>query len=301
VLLLSLAPTASAYPWPVRPFNAQHAIRGAFDDPRSLRGSVDPTVDNPLSFHSGVDIQAPDGTPVYAVASGVVSTTTSTVAVSTGDGTIFGYWHIVPAVGSYQYVVPGSLLGHIRPGAGHVHLAEKRFGVYVNPLRLSGLSPYHDTKPPVIRGLVAYRCGTRVELPMDGLSGCIDLAVDSYDPSPLDPAPPWDGAILAPTRIAWHGLFPGTLWRPVGFHATTVDLSRFRTGDLRDVYAPGTRQNQPQSPGDYRFWLARHLELTFLEGGEHTISVTVTDERDNATTRALSFTVANAQPIGQRR
>jgi hypothetical protein len=298
--LLSLTPSAYAYPWPIRPFNTQHAIRGAFDDPRSLRGSVDPTVDNPLSFHSGVDIQAPDGTPVYAVASGFVTTTPSTVAVSSGYGTVFGYWHILPAVGSYQYVLPGSLLGHIRPGAGHVHFAEKRFGGYVNPLRRGGLAPYRDAKPPVLRGLVAYRCASRVELPVGGLSGCIDLAVDAYDPPSLALTPPWNGAILAPTRITWRGLFPGMLWRPLGFRAETVDFSRFSTGGLRDVYAPGTRQNQPQSPGDYRFWLARHLDSTVLEDGDHAISVTVTDERGNARTDALSFTLSNARPTGER-
>src|SRR5438128_6528686 len=132
---------AAAYPWPVKPFGAQHPIRGNFDDPRALRGSVDAAGYNPLSFHSGVDIQAPDGTPVYAIEFGQV-TFPSASAVSVGTPfasafapLVFGYWHVVPAVGPHQYVARGQLLGYVRPGAGHVHLSEKRYGEYVNPLR----------------------------------------------------------------------------------------------------------------------------------------------------------------------
>src|SRR2546429_9856699 len=73
--------SAAAYPWPIKPFNAQHAIRGNFDDPRALREIVDAAGYNPLSFHSGVDIQAPDGTPVYAVESGEVTFASASAGV----------------------------------------------------------------------------------------------------------------------------------------------------------------------------------------------------------------------------
>src|SRR5205823_956552 len=149
-----------------------------------LRGSVDATGYNPLSFHSGVDIQAPDGTPVYAIEFGQV-TFPSASAVSVGTPfasafapLVFGYWHVVPAVGSHQYVARGQLLGYVRPGAGHVHLSEKRYGEYVNPLRRGALTPYRDTTPPVIRGLVLYRCGTTSQLKPDVVAGCVDVAVD---------------------------------------------------------------------------------------------------------------------------
>lgn len=295
--LLVAAPSAYAYPWPIKPFDVQHAIRGGFDDPRSLRGTVDATFDNPLSFHDGVDIQAPDGTPVYAVAPGRVSMPTAGAVAVSAFGTTFGYWHIVPAVGSGQYVFRGQLLGYIRPRAGHVHLAEKRFGIYVNPVRRGGLSPYRDTTPPVIRGLVFYRCGTSTELNVDAVAGCVDLAVDAYDAPPLTPKKPWSGAVLAPTRITWGGLFPYAEWRPPTLRTQTLDFRRFALGSVRQVYAPGTRQNQRNWPGDYRFWLARSVDTTLLADGVHTVTVTAIDARANVAARTIPFTVANV-PIG---
>src|SRR5712692_8228540 len=100
---------AAAYPWPVKPFDVQHAIRGNFDDPRALRGSVDASGNNPLSFHSGVDIQAPDGTAVYAVESGQVTYPSASAVAVASPSTfalaplIFDYWHVVPAVAPLQY------------------------------------------------------------------------------------------------------------------------------------------------------------------------------------------------------
>ena len=87
-LAIAVPVSAAAYPWPVEPFDRQHAIRGNFGDPRTLRGSIDAAGWNPLSFHSGVDIQAPDGTPVYAVEGGEVAITEPyAIAVGTPDAT----------------------------------------------------------------------------------------------------------------------------------------------------------------------------------------------------------------------
>ena len=68
VLGLMLPSVAHAYGWPVKPFNRMHAIRGTFDDPRF---HVAPDLTWKGTFHFGVDISAPDGTPVYAVEPGI--------------------------------------------------------------------------------------------------------------------------------------------------------------------------------------------------------------------------------------
>src|SRR5438067_4937532 len=132
VLLVALAipPCALAYPWPLKPFERPHAIRGYFSDPR--RDFVGEELQS--AFHFGIDISARDRTAVYAVAPGVVSRHTSYVTVS-ANGRDFGYWHIDPVVDQGQAVQQGTLVGTVEPGWGHLHFAESFNGVYVNPLR----------------------------------------------------------------------------------------------------------------------------------------------------------------------
>jgi hypothetical protein len=204
---------------------------------------------------------------------------------------VFGYWHIDPVVKSGQYVQRSQLLGYVHAGAGHVHLSERRFGVYVNPLRPGGLAPYADHTSPVIRGLVVYAAGTERELPLDAVSGRVDIAVDAYDPPALPPWGEWSDAIWSPARITWSGVFDyGSAWMPRSGPAQTVDFDRLPHVALRDVYAPGTVQNQPGSPGDDRFWLVRGLDTSGLVG-DHEITVTASDTRDNRTTRTFTLTV----------
>ena len=52
------------YSWPLKPFDRAHPVRGYFNDPRISGRS--------RAFHFGIDISAPNGTPVYAVRGGVV-------------------------------------------------------------------------------------------------------------------------------------------------------------------------------------------------------------------------------------
>ena len=60
------ASTASAYGWPVKPFDRQHPVRGFFGDPRI--GMTPKGMHS--GFHFGIDISCPNGTPVYATLDG---------------------------------------------------------------------------------------------------------------------------------------------------------------------------------------------------------------------------------------
>src|SRR5881394_3082422 len=70
-----LPAVAAAYGWPLKPFDRQHPVRAFLNDPRiGRRGSH--------AFHFGIDIAAPDGTPVYSVTGGTLYLGHGSLAVS---------------------------------------------------------------------------------------------------------------------------------------------------------------------------------------------------------------------------
>src|SRR3954469_11544775 len=143
-----------SYGWPVRPFDRQHAVRGFFCDPR-IEGAS-------RSFHFGVDVAAPDGTPVYAVAAGTVFAGGAENLAVVG-AIEHAYWHIVPAVRHGQHVAQHALLGHVAAGWGHVHLAERRDGHYWNPLRRNALTPFADFGAPAVGRIAVERDGRSLD------------------------------------------------------------------------------------------------------------------------------------------
>jgi hypothetical protein len=127
--------------WPVKPFHRQHLLRAGLNELR------------PGNLHSGVDILARDGTPVYAIQPGrarVLERRGRDARVRVGD---FEYWHIRPRVAEGQAIHPyREVLGTIVSGASHVHLSELRGNANLNPLRPGGrvLAPWRDTGAPVL-------------------------------------------------------------------------------------------------------------------------------------------------------
>src|SRR5437763_201444 len=197
-LALCASRAAAAYPWPVRPFDKPHAIRGAFDDPRFHLGS-----EGALSaFHFGVDIAVRDGTPVYAVAPGYVRRTNVDVTVHRPNGRAFGYWHIRPVVRRGQHVRLHQLLGYVLPGWGHVHLAESYLGAYRNPLRRGALTPFRDRTRPTVASVQLFSAAGRA-FDLGHVAGLFDAVAQIYDTPPIAPRPPWDIARLTPSVIWW--------------------------------------------------------------------------------------------------
>ena len=140
-----LSSSGFAYGWPVKPFDRQHPVRAFLNDPRIGRNGV-------ISFHFGIDVAAPDGTPVYAVEGGILYLSHGSLAVVSGPGHEFGYWHIDRAASltEHQIVHKHELLGYVGHGWGHVHFAERIGTTYVNPLRAGGLGPYTDPLAPTV-------------------------------------------------------------------------------------------------------------------------------------------------------
>jgi murein DD-endopeptidase MepM/ murein hydrolase activator NlpD len=286
--VLALAPSASAYGWPLRPFAKPHPIRATFGDPRFHLGA-----ESALSaFHFGVDIVARDGAPVYAVEPGVVvRRRADSVTIGRTSGRRFGYWHVRPIVKSGTHVRLHQLLGHVIAGWGHVHFAESLLGSYRNPLRKGALAPFYDhTVPTVVWVQVAAAGGSPVD--PQHVVGPIDVTASIYDTPPLPPPAPWDLARLAPASVSWE-LVNATDTVVESSIAAYFDFGLPLNVLYNWIYAPGTYQNKPHRPGQYIFWIAHGLDTTDLPDGTYSLEVLASDSRNNTGTASLQLTIAN--------
>ena len=259
---LALPALASAsYGWPVKPFDQEHPIRGQLNDPRMNSPVFYSSSSH--TFHFGVDIAAPDGTAVYAVAPGRVHyVNPSDISVRGSKGrSNFAYWHIRPIVKNGKSVRLHALLGYIEPGRGHVHFAENRNGHYVNPLRRGGLMPYTDTTQPTIASL-SYYDGTYHDLTNAMVSATVKLTVNAFDTPQLVSNWPW--AVVTPAWIGWQ-LFDGNGQKIKTGH---WDLgSALCPLDPLEVFAPGTLKNNWYGAGSYNYWLGQEWDTTRVQNG----------------------------------
>lgn len=285
--------TSPRYGWPVKPFFRQHPVRGAFGDPRILGASH--------SFHFGVDVSCPNGTPVYATQTGRASRHplhSDVVIVVAADGRrTFEYWHIRPLVRDGSPVIAyRTIVGTVEAPWEHVHFAERIDGVYVNPLRPGALTPYADRTRPSVRGLAVESAG-RV-LHGRRASGRVDLVVEASDETPLPISGPWGGKPVTPALIQWRlvvlrgsrSLHGTSSWRT----AFDVRWTHPSNGLWSQTYARWTRQNKKHRVGRYRFTLAHELDTTALSNGRWTVEVRASDVRGNATAAAFVLVIANA-------
>jgi len=271
----------AAYGWPVKPFNRQHPVRGFFGDPRIAEGRKGTT----RSFHFGIDISCPDGTPVYATLSGRVvldRVHRQTVSIVGPDGDLtFSYWHVIPSVRDGEVAVAfRTVVGHVAKGWAHVHFSESRNGTYLNPLRAGALAPYADTTRPQLKSLRLERGGR--PLSTTPSSGTFDLVVEAYDKTPLPIAAPWHNKPVTPAVLQW---------RPKGsrFWRTAVDV-RWTIPDASlysRQFAAWTRQNNPWGRrGRYRFYLGHDLDARAF-GHIASVEVRAIDTRGNSKTRVF--------------
>ena len=289
---------SGSYGWPVKPFDRAHPIRGGFGDPRTVfqgAHSEETLLEGGggFSFHQGLDISAPDGSPVYAVASGtVVRARGGRVTVECGNGRTFQYWHIEPATRVGQHAVAGkTLLGFVQPKREHVHLTQLEDGRAVNPLAPNRLAPYRDATVPVVSEIAIRRQGA--------LATFVAEAVDM----PSLPVPGrWHGFPVSPAFVTWR----------IEDNAQRIVVGRRVARDVRQTvpkndrfwgtFARGTHQNWPVfdgrkqrgMTGRYLFRLStRPFDTGSLRDGRYFVVVTVQDTAGNRDVRRRAFSVAN--------
>jgi Peptidase family M23 len=169
-------PTVRATFWPVQPSAETYTIRGAFND---LRGGQDG--DEPPGGHFGIDIEAANQAPVYAVSEGTIAHIHARGEISShldiGD---YQYWHVDldPRIVDGTKVQAGQRIGAVHKGMKHVHLSERVKGCgWVDPRRPT--SPFRlaqDDEKATIGGLRAFEASPAAFVRFDPLGQHSDQA-----------------------------------------------------------------------------------------------------------------------------
>lgn len=280
---------AAAYWWPVKPFRRQHPVRGFFGDPR-IDWAV-PHVRLARAFHFGVDVSAPDGTPVYGTINGTATVSGERITVQGSRAIEFHYEHVVPAISSGRQVVAyTTLIGRIADGWAHVHFAESRNGVFVNPLRPGGLGPFVDRTRPTIEKVRVRRGLKRYSLRR--VTGRVDLVADAADETPLAVARPWNDKPVTPALLRWRLVGRGGVvipWRTVADFRLHIPPS----GDYGRIYAVGTRQNHSYARGQYSFLLRAGWNTAEVGDGVYELQISVADVQGNHAASSRQLVIAN--------
>jgi murein DD-endopeptidase MepM/ murein hydrolase activator NlpD len=284
-----------AYGWPVKPFDHQHPVRGFFGDPRVGLGT-----DGSISrqFHFGVDISAPNNTPVYATLDGRVSIHPEhddVVFVDGPSGVEFSYWHILPTVHTGDIVVAyETVVGRIEAPWGHVHFSEMRDNRYLNPLRAGAMGPYADPTRPTVSAVELERTGDAAHVARDAATGTFDIIAEVSDRTPLPVAAPWHDMPVMPALVRWRVVGPTgavTGWQTaVDFRETIPAASAFAS-----VFAKWTRQNHPNRPGRYRIYLAHGWNSAQVAPGRYRLEVSACDSRNNTDVAEFPLTLGSGR------
>jgi peptidase M23-like protein len=277
------------YRWPVKPFTVQHPVRAFFGDPRISNHH------QTRQFHFGIDISAPNGTPVYATISGRIwihPLHGTTVEITGPDGVEFSYWHVVPTVRTGDRAIAyETVIGHIEAPYGHVHFSEARAGRYLNPLRPGALGPYADTTFPSVFRMTTEIDG-RVVAPRAGSE--FDLVVEPRDEAPLAVPRPWHDLPVMPVLVRC---------RVVDAHGRTVlgwrTIVDFRetipSADAFDrIWASGTTQNHVREPGRFRLFAVRASELRTLRAGTYAVEIELSDTSGNRTRNRIPMRLSSS-------
>ena len=300
---LAVATPGYSYPWPVRPFDRPHPVRGNFGDPQTIftfaPSSNALAGPGRFSFRDGVDIAVKPGTDVFPVASGQVTRILGTrIVVAVDPRHAFEYGGVRPAVEVGSTVVAGATrLG--RTDGGQLTLSEFGDGRPLDPLAPDHLTPYRDrTKPRVTD--ITFRDANGTELSPLAVFGRISIVADAFDLPTLAGRSRWRTFPVAPAALTWQlrrldddaVVVPPTT--VVDFLVGLPPQDAFWT-----IYARGTYQNSPtlgttrfsSMPGRYLYVVTPSLNTGALRRGVYVVTVTAVDARGNRGSLSARFTI----------
>jgi murein DD-endopeptidase MepM/ murein hydrolase activator NlpD len=270
-------PAGARNGWPLKPFHEQHALRAGLNERRDS------------GFHVGIDIQAMDRQPVYAIQPGyahIIQAHGGDARVQIGN---YIYWHVKIYVREGEYVAPfGKIVGIVHRYTRHLHFSELIGGVYSNPLRPGGrvLAPWTDEEPPVIGPPRLYGDGS--------------ATVKAFDPQSFVTKTGYLTPVLAPAAVAYRVFdeqgrprgplewaYRGTHWLPIGLIGSVYMPDAHRPGYLCFALQLVCRPNW-----DYRLagGLAPRVPRSALPHGRYRLSVYAWDWYGNTSARDLWFT-----------
>jgi hypothetical protein len=297
---------ASAYPWPLKPFDKQHPIRANFGDPRTrfwntmlTNGLQGPGM---FQFHNGIDIAAPEGTPVYPVVSGTARLIDeAAVSVRTKDGRVFQYFHIVPTIINGDRVLARrTVIGYVLRALDHVHLTEIRHRVVRNPLASGGISPYRDRTVPMVDAIAVRPPLSLLSLEPNNICGTVSLTATAHDMPPLPVPGAFAGFPVSPALVTWSLASVDGSFFVSGLPAADFRKTLPAARNFWSVYARGSYQNAPRfsnrqyfMAGRFMYNLSNLLDTRFYPNGVYEVAVQVSDMRGNASEAEQRFTIAN--------
>ena len=96
-----------------------------------------------------------------------------------------------------------------------------------------------------------------------------------------------------PSLVRWRLIpangDPPTAWRIAADFRYRLEPQRA----FSRIYAPGTYQNKPNRPGDYRFWLTAALDTTTLPNGVYWVDVQALSLTGKVGDDSMQITIAN--------
>lgn len=286
--IILLFPALSfCYNWPCEPFNEAHWINGTFCECRSgSSGDID-------HFHDGVDIHLPEGSAVYSVINGTV-TSYSTAQQSGINSYVrvgrYAYVHINPNpamnVGD-NITAYETILGWTNSW-NHIHFKDGYPGEEINAIRLNGgLNPLVDNYNPQTHWVKFYEDNSASQFVNNRVTGLVDIVCKSTDRTDDGPISDNNGIykigfeIFNSSSESVYGPF-----LPFEFNAIPVSDSY-----ITNVYFPGSSTSTYIYTISNNLYTNNALNVTGWDVGDYTARIYVFDQYLNADTTDVNFEV----------